>query len=99
MSRFTPGELEAARDRVRVFAQYDRDFEEEADVLVVGSGPSGAVVAHEVDRADFKNWMAWCLQNEADKPNYAQFLFSRQKCAFRGHPFTDSDDIRSLNPI
>jgi len=36
---------------VRVFAQYDRDFEEEVDVVVVGSGPCGAVVAHEVAKA------------------------------------------------
>jgi choline dehydrogenase-like flavoprotein len=40
-----------ARGEVRVFAQYDRDFEEEADVAVVGSGPCGAVVAHEVAAA------------------------------------------------
>ena len=36
---------------VRVFAQYDRDFSEEADVAVVGSGPTGAVVAYELARA------------------------------------------------
>jgi choline dehydrogenase-like flavoprotein len=40
-----------ARGEVRVFTQYDRDFEEEADVAVVGSGPCGAVVAHEVAAA------------------------------------------------
>jgi choline dehydrogenase-like flavoprotein len=39
-----PGEL-------RVFAQYDRDLRCEADVAVVGSGPGGAVVAHELARA------------------------------------------------
>ena len=33
---------------VLVFAEYDRDFEETADVVVVGSGPSGAVVAYEL---------------------------------------------------
>jgi choline dehydrogenase-like flavoprotein len=33
---------------VRVFAQYERDFAEEADVVVVGSGPGGAVVAKEL---------------------------------------------------
>ena len=38
------------RGEVRVFAQYDRDFAEETDVVVVGSGPCGAVVAHEVAR-------------------------------------------------
>jgi choline dehydrogenase-like flavoprotein len=36
---------------VRVFAQYDRDFSEEADVAVVGSGPGGAVVAKELAEA------------------------------------------------
>src|SRR5262249_43254612 len=35
---------------VRVFAQYDRDFAEEADAVVVGSGPAGAVAAHELTR-------------------------------------------------
>ncbi|MCZ6465591.1 MAG: GMC family oxidoreductase [Proteobacteria bacterium] len=36
---------------VRVFAQYERDFREQADVVVVGSGPCGAVVCHEIARA------------------------------------------------
>jgi len=36
---------------VRVFAQYDRDFALETDVVVVGSGPGGAVVAKEVAEA------------------------------------------------
>jgi choline dehydrogenase-like flavoprotein len=36
---------------VRVFAQYDADFELETDVVVVGSGPGGAVVAKEVAEA------------------------------------------------
>ena len=36
---------------IRVFAQYDRDFSEEADVVVVGSGPGGAVVAKELSDA------------------------------------------------
>ena len=36
---------------VRVFAGYDRDFREEADVVVVGSGPCGAVAAHELARS------------------------------------------------
>jgi choline dehydrogenase-like flavoprotein len=36
---------------VRVFAGYDRDFREQADVVVVGSGPGGAVVAKELAEA------------------------------------------------
>jgi len=36
---------------VRVFAEYDRDVHESCDVLVVGSGPAGAVVAHEAAAA------------------------------------------------
>jgi choline dehydrogenase-like flavoprotein len=36
---------------LRVFAQYDRDFTEEVDVAVVGSGPGGAVVAKELAEA------------------------------------------------
>lgn len=36
---------------LRVFADYDRDFEEEVDAVVVGSGPGGAVVARELTLA------------------------------------------------
>ena len=35
---------------IRVFAGYERDFTEEADVVVVGSGPCGSVVARELQR-------------------------------------------------
>ena len=41
----------ASAGEVRVFAQYDRGFSEEADVVVVGSGPCGAVVAKELTDA------------------------------------------------
>lgn len=41
----TPG------DALRVFADYEDDFVEEVDVVVVGSGPSGSVVAHELAAA------------------------------------------------
>ena len=44
MSSVEPGE-------VRVFAQYDRDLTLEADVVVVGSGPTGAVAAKELTDA------------------------------------------------
>ena len=43
--------LTAARERVRVFAQYDGAFAEQADVVVVGSGPCGAVAAYELAAA------------------------------------------------
>ena len=43
--------LATARERVRVFAQYDGAFREEADVVVVGSGPCGAVAAYELAAA------------------------------------------------
>jgi len=36
------------RPDLRVYAQYDRDFTEEVDVVIVGSGPGGAVVAKEL---------------------------------------------------
>ncbi len=36
---------------VRVFADYVGDFELDADVVVVGSGPAGAVVAYELSAA------------------------------------------------
>jgi choline dehydrogenase-like flavoprotein len=36
---------------VRVFAEYDRDFHVSADVVVVGSGPCGAVAAYELAAA------------------------------------------------
>jgi choline dehydrogenase-like flavoprotein len=39
---------------VRVWADYDRDFEESADAVVVGSGPAGAVAAHELTRAGLR---------------------------------------------
>jgi len=42
---------DSTRGEVRVFAQYDRDFDEETDVVIVGSGPCGAVVAYEVAKA------------------------------------------------
>jgi hypothetical protein len=44
-------ELAAPCGEVRVFAQYDRDFTEQADVVVVGSGPGGAVVVKELVEA------------------------------------------------
>jgi choline dehydrogenase-like flavoprotein len=39
---------------VRVFADYAREFEEEADAVVVGSGPGGAVAAYELARAGLR---------------------------------------------
>lgn len=50
MSIGSEGRPESAKC-LRVFAQYHKDFEEEADALVVGSGPCGAVVAHSLAAA------------------------------------------------
>ncbi len=47
----SPTELAAMRDRLRVFAQYDGDVHESAEVIVVGSGPAGSVVAYELAAA------------------------------------------------
>jgi len=44
-------ELTAMRGRLRVFAEYDRDVHETAEVVVIGSGPAGAVVAYELAAA------------------------------------------------
>ena len=46
-----PSEPKADGVDLRVFAEYDRDLTEEADVAVVGSGPGGAVIAKELAEA------------------------------------------------
>ena len=33
----------------------------------------------EAEREMLVNWLAWCLQNEGDKPGWAPFLYSRTK--------------------
>jgi choline dehydrogenase-like flavoprotein len=43
--------VSAGEGEVRVFAQYDADFTLEADAVVVGSGPGGAVAAKELAEA------------------------------------------------
>jgi len=40
-----------ARGEVHVFADYDRDLSLEADAVVVGSGPAGAIVTHQLAAA------------------------------------------------
>jgi choline dehydrogenase-like flavoprotein len=47
-------ETQAPLGEVRVFADYERDFVEEADVVVVGSGPAGSVITYELARAGRK---------------------------------------------
>lgn len=46
-----PAHVAGMRDRLRVFASYERDVRERAEVVVVGSGPAGAVVAYELAAA------------------------------------------------
>ena len=46
-----PSWIDAAREQVRVFSHYEGSFREQADVVVVGSGPSGAVAAYELAAA------------------------------------------------
>ena len=43
--------LSTMRDRIRVWAGYDGDVHESAEVVVVGSGPAGSVVAYELAAA------------------------------------------------
>ncbi|WP_135505214.1 primase-helicase family protein [Roseovarius aestuariivivens] len=33
----------------------------------------------EGEKEKFLDWLAWCLQNEGDKPNWAPFLYSKTK--------------------
>ena len=49
MSEIEPSAPSGASGDVRVFAQYDRDIDEQVDVVVVGSGPAGAVVSKAAD--------------------------------------------------
>lgn len=39
----------------------------------------GMIFPEEIDRQVFKDWLSWCLQNEAAKPGWAPFLYSRTK--------------------
>lgn len=37
------------------------------------------IFPREPERQLFLDWLAWCLQNESDKPNWAPLLYSRTK--------------------
>lgn len=37
------------------------------------------IMPHDQDRVLFKDWLAWCLQNETCKPGWAVFLYSSNK--------------------
>ncbi|MCF1711163.1 DUF5906 domain-containing protein [Tabrizicola sp. J26] len=37
------------------------------------------VFPRQIERDMVLNWLAWCLQNEADKPTWAPFLYSKTK--------------------
>jgi len=36
------------------------------------------ILKHASEREVFLDWLSWCLQNEADKPSWAIFLFSEK---------------------
>ncbi|WP_281857912.1 primase-helicase family protein [Litoreibacter halocynthiae] len=38
-----------------------------------------AIFPRAAEREMFLNWLAWCLQNESDKPTWAPLLYSRTK--------------------
>ncbi len=38
-----------------------------------------AIFTRETERNKFLDWLAWCLQNEDKKPNWAPFLYSASK--------------------
>ena len=39
----------------------------------------GAMIPRDKEREKLLDWLAWCLQNEADKPAWAPFLYSETK--------------------
>jgi hypothetical protein len=45
----------------------------------VASDFFAALFPRPTERAMVVNWLAWCLQNEADKPGWSLFLYSRRK--------------------
>jgi len=58
------------------------------------------IFPQEIDRRVAKDWLAWCLQNEADKPSWALFLYSRRKgtgkstfCHLAGRLFGEENSI------
>jgi chorismate mutase len=58
--------------------EYRRARVNAADLGVVGEF-FDAFFQRAADREQFLNWLAWCLQNEADKPAWAPFFYSRSK--------------------
>src|SRR6056297_4095760 len=57
-----------------------------------------AVFQREKEREKFLDWLAWCLQNEAEKPAWAPFLYSETKgsgkstlCQLVGRLFGDEN--------
>lgn len=57
---------------------YRTHKEEDADLGVAGEFLD-ALFVRENEKAMFLNWLAWCLQNEGDKPTWAPFLYSKTK--------------------
>jgi len=56
-----------------------RSFRPGANDLIVVEEFLGWVLPREKELARFLDWLAWCLQNEAEKPAWAPFLYSANK--------------------
>lgn len=84
-TRCTPGNDGALiweRETVAINVWQPPDYRhlnvEEADTAMLDE-LLARMFTEEVDRVVAKDWLAWCLQNEADKPAWALFLYSRKK--------------------
>lgn len=70
----------------------------------VASGFFAALFPRPTERAMVVNWLAWCLQNEADKPGWSLFLYSRRKgtgkstfCSLTSKLFGEGNSVSQNN--
>jgi hypothetical protein len=56
-----------------------RRFEDQPADFGMAEEFFAVVLPREKERAKFLDWLAWCLQNEAEKPAWAPFLYSATK--------------------